>query len=294
MIVGEVGSFRKAAASLGVGQSAITRRVQKLEEILGVSLFERNPTGARLTIAGWNFTARSRVMLKDLRCAMRSAQCAGTGINGQLRLGLIASLSKGLLRDVVGEFMARHPDVRMKFVECDRSELLTMLSHRLIDVMFAAGAPPSEHGDMALISEEPIFFAVSQRHPLTTRLCVGWNDVEDQIFLTSSEEPGPEIREYMIARTGGLGRRPRMIEHRMDREGIMNLVGLGFGVSLVADHWRGTSYPSVEFLPVTNDGKPECIPFSLTWRPENDNPALRRFLSLARSHSKTNIPLPQL
>ena len=159
--------------------------------------------------------------------------------------------------------------------------------------MFAAGAPPSEHGDMALVSVEPIYFAVSQRHPLAAQLGVGWNDVEDEIFLTSSEEPGPEIREYIIARTGGLGRRPKMIEHRMDREGIMNLVGLGLGVSLVADHWSGTSYPSVEFLPVTNDGQPECIPFSLTWRPENDNPALRCFLSLARSHAKANVSSSQ-
>lgn len=59
----------------------------------------------------------------------------------------------------------------------------------------------------------------------------------------------------------------------------MTLVGLGQGVSLVADHWRGVTYPNVTFVPV---GAPdERVPFSLSWVPENDNPALRRFISVA-------------
>ena len=64
----------------------------------------------------------------------------------------------------------------------------------------------------------------------------------------------------------------------------MALVGLGFGVSLVADHWRGVSYPNVTFVPVGHED--ETVPFSITWRPENDNPALRRFLSLARIEAR--------
>ena len=64
----------------------------------------------------------------------------------------------------------------------------------------------------------------------------------------------------------------------------MNLVGLGLGVSLVAEHWCGVSYPGVVFRPV--GGEDERVRFSLVWRPENDNPALRRFVSLARVHAR--------
>ena len=48
LAVAETGSFRKAGSLLGIDQSAVTRRVQKLEDILGVSLFERSVAGARL------------------------------------------------------------------------------------------------------------------------------------------------------------------------------------------------------------------------------------------------------
>ena len=57
----------------------------------------------------------------------------------------------------------------------------------------------------------------------------------------------------------------------------MNLVGLGLGVSLVAEHWCGVSYPGVVFRPVGEED--ERVRFSLVWRPENDNPALRRFVA---------------
>lgn len=66
----------------------------------------------------------------------------------------------------------------------------------------------------------------------------------------------------------------------------MTLVGLGLGVSLVADHWRGVTYPNVSFVPIGDVN--EKVPFSITWRPENDNPALRRFISLARIEAQRN------
>ena len=102
--------------------------------------------------------------------------------------------------------------------------------------------------------------------------------------MVSAAEPGPEIHEYLIRRLADLGRSPIVMQHRIGREGIMNLVGLGLGVSLVADHWLGVQYPNVAFVPI--GAEDESVQFSLVWRPENDNPALRRFVSLARAHAK--------
>ena len=102
--------------------------------------------------------------------------------------------------------------------------------------------------------------------------------------MVGTAEPGPEIHEYLIRRLADLGHRPHVRRHRLGREGIMNLAGLGLGVSLVAEHWRGVQYPSVTFVPVGDEN--ERVPFSLVWRPENDNPALRRFVSLARVHAR--------
>ena len=284
LAVAEAGSFRKASALLNVGQSAITRRVQKLEDALGVSLFERRPTGARLTRAGAAFAARARSIIKDLHAAIDAAHAAGIGGDGTLKVGLIASLSRGALRDVVAEYAANHPDVEIAFVESERGELLTLLSHRQLDVVVASGEFPEAHGESTLLIKEPIYIALHKDDSLADRKRLTWDEVRETHFLVSATEPGPEIHEYLIRRLADLGHRPYVTRHRLSREGIMSLVSLGLGASLVADHWRGVQYPSVTFVPVGDEN--ERVPFSLVWRPENDNPALRRFVSLARVHAK--------
>ena len=288
LAVAESGSFRGAGQLIGISQSAVTRRIQKIEDVLGVSMFERSQAGARLTAAGWHFATHYRRLGSEFLNVVRAARSAGTAIDGKLHLGLIASLSRGALREVVIEFLAEHSGVELTFTEADRGELMTLMSHRIVDVVMSAGAPPTEYGDMILLTNEQLYIAVAEDHPLAEKCSVRWRDVQSMPFVVGAVEPGPEIHDYIIRRVSDLGRQACVQEHRVDREGIMNLVGLGLGVTLMCEHWRGIRYPNVAFIPLEEDGKAETIPFSLTWRPENDNPALRRFLSLARGVAKAD------
>lgn len=284
--VAETGSFRKAGARLGVGQSAVSRRIQRLEDLLGVSLFERRPSGARLTAAGTCFAVRARSILDELDASMDTARTSGVAGNGYLRLGVIASLSRGSLRDLLIDFIRAQPGVEVCVVESDRSELLTELSHRRIDIVYAAGEPDEEVGDGFVFSRERIYLAVPEDSPFALSSHVSWQEAAHERFVVTSREPGPEVHDYVIRRVSSLARSPQINRQRVGREGIMSLVGLGMGVSLVADHWRGAQYPNVAFIQIGDDD--EHVPFSLTWRPENDNPALRRFISLARIQAKRN------
>lgn len=286
LAVAERGSFRQAANSMTVSQSSVSRSIQRLEDVLGVSLFERRTDGARLTAAGTCFAARARPILDDLRAATETAQSAGCGGNGHFTLGVIVSLSRGPLRDVLAKFTRAHPGVDIIVVEATRSELLSQLSHRRIDIIAAAGQPHLSIGDGIPLALERVYLATAADDWPAKRCRLSWDDVREANFIVSSREPGPEIHDYVIKRVGKIGRIVSVRRHRVGREGIMNLVGLGFGVTLVADHWLGASYPNVEFLPIGEEA--ERVPFSLTWRPENDNPALRRFISLARIEAKRN------
>ena len=282
--VAELGSFRKASRRLDIGQSAVSRRVQRIEDTIGVSLFERHAGGARLTTAGARFAEHARFIISTFEEAVCIAEAAGTARQGSLKLGLIASLSRGVVRNVTLDFIAEHPEVDVLLIEAERSELLSLLSHRGLDAIVASGGFPPEYGDSFVLAYEMIHIALPEGHKLAARRQLSWNDLQGEHFIVSADEPGPEIHEYLIRRLAGLGGAPHVTRHRLGREGVMNLVGLGFGISLVADHWRGVRYPNVLFCPVGN--KTERVPFSLVWRPENDNPALRRFVSLARVHAR--------
>ena len=286
LAVAERGSFRKAADHLELGQSAVSRRVQSLEETLGVSLFERRPSGARLTNAGTCFATRIRAILDDLDLAVSRARAAGIAANGQIRLGVIASLSRGPLRQIVERFLEAHRDVDICFVESERGDLLTLLNHRRIDLVYAAGEPEAEDDEALLVTRERIFLAVASNSRLARCDKLSWDQLQTATFVVSSREPGPEIHDYIVKNVSAVGHAAQVSRHRFGREGIMTLVGLGLGISLVADHWRGVDYPNVTFVPV-GDAE-EGVPFSMWWRKENDNPALRRFISLARIEAKRN------
>lgn len=280
LAVAEMGSFRKACGHLGTSQSAVSRRIRKLEDELGVSLFERSTSGVRLTVAGWRFQEQARLITQLFREVVEVNSAAGVARKGRLHLGVIASLSRGVLREAIAKFTEMLPDVEVRIVEAERGELMTLLSHRRLDAVMAAGIFSSEASDSLVLAREPIFAALPENHPLAEQSQLDWEDLNGAQFIVSSNEPGPEIHDYLVGRLADFGAPLRVTQHRTGREGLMNLVGLGFGISLVADHWRGVRYPNVTFVRV---GAPdENVPFSLTWVAENDNPALRRFISVAR------------
>ncbi|MDW4497887.1 LysR family transcriptional regulator [Sulfitobacter sp. D35] len=284
LAVAETGSFRGAATALSVGQSSVSRQIQRLEDVVGVSLFERKADGARLTTAGRCFATRARRIVDDLKTAHESALSAGLGRTGYLTVGLIASLSRGPLREIVSAFRGEQPEVELLLIESNRSDLLSQLSHRQVDIIAAAGQPHSNVGDGLVISHDGVFLAVASDMALASKSRLSWQDIKDASFVVSSCEPGPEIYDYIVRKIGRVGRSIAVRRHLMGREGIMTLVGLGMGVSLVAESWRGVRYPNVSFVPIGDEG--DRVPFSVTWLPENDNPALRRFISLARIEAK--------
>jgi DNA-binding transcriptional LysR family regulator len=110
-------SFRAAARALGIRQSAVSRRVRALEDMLGVSLFERHLTGVSVTNAGARFFQEARQGFAHLEQASKIAAAAGRGTTGQLRIGILSSMGTGFLRELMQTFSERHPDVAIQIVE---------------------------------------------------------------------------------------------------------------------------------------------------------------------------------
>lgn len=103
----------------------------------------------------------------------------------------------------------------------------------------------------------------------------------------SASVVGLGIQDHVIKRHTNLGHHPRVQRFDVGRETLVHLVALGLGVCLTSEATIVTSFPEVVFRPIA--GRAEVLPFSGVWSPSNDNPAFRRFLSLARvSANKQN------
>ena len=86
--VAEHGSFRRAAGTMGIRVSTISRCIRYLEDEIGVALFDRRPNGVKLTFAGEHFLVRARRAVMEVNKAIREAGTAGTGQIGFVRIGL--------------------------------------------------------------------------------------------------------------------------------------------------------------------------------------------------------------
>jgi len=87
-----------------------------------------------------------------------------------------------------------------------------------------------------------------------------WEALKDEHFIVSRGAPGPEIHDYIIRRLADLGRSPSVQRYRVDRETLMVLVGLNFGVSLISEAGTATRYPDVVFRPLATSA--DILPYS--------------------------------
>lgn len=284
LTVSEQLSFRGAARALGRSQSVVSRRVRALEDELGVSLFERYSGGVRPTLAGRQFLDRARRALDGLDHAVKSAADAGRGLEGGLRIGIFASIAAGFAHDLLEKYSLENPGVAIDVAEGAPRVHIADIKGRRMDIAFVTGVPTELGCDVTTFWSERVFVALPTAHSLAGLIVVSWNLLKNEHFVVSSDEPGPEIHDFIVKQLSELGHQPMIKRHHVGREALMILVGLGFGLSLISEAGTASSYPGVVFRPVV--GGDDVLPFSAVWSPDNDNPALRRFLSAARVMAK--------
>jgi LysR family nitrogen assimilation transcriptional regulator len=136
----ELGNITRASAELGIVQSALSRKLQAIEQELGAALFVRLPRGIQLTPAGQQFLGRARRILREVDAA-RSEVGDHAAVEGAVTLGLSPTLAPiiapGCLQQVQREF----PDIRLKVVEGFSSVMLEPLLSGRIDVAVLTNPP---------------------------------------------------------------------------------------------------------------------------------------------------------
>jgi DNA-binding transcriptional LysR family regulator len=257
--------------------------MRRLEDHLGVSLFERHPRGVRITAAGQEFLGRVRVIFDQLDQAVTGARAAGRGEQGDLKIGISGSLAGGFLRALVRRYSADYPDVRIVWREDSLSALLRELRVGRIDVAVVMELGDKEGCNTTPLWREQLYAALPERHRLSRRDAVSWEDLVAERVLLSQAPLGQDLTVYMASKASARGLYPRIEQTAVSQHTLMSLVGLGHGVSLVPAGWLEIKLANVVLRPLSGDA--DTVQWSAVWSPNNGNPAWRRFLSTARTMS---------
>lgn len=141
ILTAELGSITRAAGELGLVQSALSRKVQAIEEELGCTLFNRLPRGIQLTPAGRRFLDRARRIVREVDFARSDVRDGAAEVAGSVSLGLSPTLAPLLAPDCLAQVASDFPGIHLKIVEGFSSSLLDLLLTGRIDLAVLTNPP---------------------------------------------------------------------------------------------------------------------------------------------------------
>lgn len=166
--VSEAGGITSAAARLAITQPTLTRRLQLLEEQLGVALVERGRHGAVLTAVGRVVETRARDLI--VRCDDLEAEVAAlTGMEaGSVRLGGGATAVSFVLPEAIARFQAQHPGIRFELKESGSRDIEADVVNGVLELGLVT-RPVHDSGllEYPLIMD-PIVLVGRKDHPLNS------------------------------------------------------------------------------------------------------------------------------
>ena len=154
-------SFSRAASQLGYSQSAVTVQIRMLEKELGTRLFDRMGKQVELTAQGRKFLEHANTILYEVD-RTRLSMHEDEELKNPLHIGTIESLCTAKFPSIVSRFRERYPQVKFQITVGTPEELIRMMEHDLLDMIYILDAPRwSENWVKAMEAAEPVVFVAA-------------------------------------------------------------------------------------------------------------------------------------
>lgn len=170
--------FATAAEKTYVTQPTLSMQIHKLEDELGVTIFDRSKSPVIPTEVGEKIIAEAQEILKQAKHIEDLASLTDEELKGTFRIGIIPTIAPYLLPLFLRNFKERYPQVRLVFEEVPTNELLDLLDQDYLDIGIIA--TPIERGNMFEedLYYEPFIGYVSTSHSLAKKEKLSVDDLE--------------------------------------------------------------------------------------------------------------------
>lgn len=273
--VAEELSFTAAARALHVAQPPLSTQVRALERDLGADLFDRSGRTPTLTAAGRALLPEARRILAAYGRLAATAQQAGDGRVGRLRVGLVPSATAGDLPGVLRRLRTELPGLEVSLVEGRPPELLRRLEGDDLDVVLLYAVADGPHLASRVLAREPLVLALPPGHRLTAADTVSVGDLDREPLLLPARHGDDGLRERTSALLAGVHVRVVQDDLWMVQT-MVALVAAGLGCAVVPASSAGVRPGAVEYRGFT--GARTGLELVATWREDRDHPPVARFL----------------
>ena len=188
--IAEHGSFQKAADAIHITQTALSRRLQNLEALLGVTLVERTTRSVALTSIGRDFLPQCRRLLSDLAAALGEIQKTGKAQRGDVAIACVPTVGVQYLPRIIQGYSARFPHNRIRILDHASSGVAAAVIRR--EAEFGINIGGSHHPDLRSVPllEDRFVLICRSDHPLAGRKRVSWKQLEPHPLIFAGEVSG--------------------------------------------------------------------------------------------------------
>ncbi len=276
------GNFTRAAKSLGINASTISRRVARFEDELGLALFERAHAGVRLTTGGKAVLPHIRRALAELDAIRHAGNKNGNGLVGEVRLAVRMSPIGEPLRNLLFEWRERHPEVALTVAEMNEWEIQTAVRERRIDVALMTSHTLWPDAVTAPLYRESLVAALPHEHPLAEQEALDWKSLRKETFLVQGWDNSQSAREFYVS---FMGSGVRFHTHAASKQCVLALVGAGFGITLVTRSQSEVLFPGVVYRPIREENA--WLQVELVWCADAEAPVVGRFVAFMRDEARS-------
>lgn len=235
-------NFRRAAERVFVSQPALSLAIQKLEEELGVQIFERSRTSVSMTPIGELIVTQAQRVLEEAAQIKEIASQGKDQLTGTLRIGVIYTVGPYLLPELIPVLKRIAPHMPLEMEENQTANLETQLANGRLDVIIIA-MPFGGPGIATLpLYDEDFNVVVPLEHPWTTKKQIKTAELgtEKVLLLNSGHCFSNQVREACSEFNSQLGE----IQQGNSLETIRNMVASGLGITVLPVSANSEKYRS--------------------------------------------------
>lgn len=223
----------RAAEQLSISQPALSRSIAKLEDELGVQLFDRKGRNIYLNRYGKIFLNHVEQAIQQIEIGKQEIWDEIHPDNGTVSLSFLPSLGMSVIPKILSHYQIEHPNVKFQLNQASNRQIVEQLKSRKVDLALIT----LFHDDKEVICEplltEELFLIVSIDHPLAVNNEIDLNIIKDQPFISFKDVNELQTIINQLCQKAGFS--PKVVFEGEDIGTVSGLVGAKLGVSLVPD-----------------------------------------------------------
>lgn len=278
-------NFRIASEHLYITQSALTKKVKRLEEQLNVVLFDRGRHGAELTPMGRILLPEAKRMLKGFESFKTLSTFVAEGTSGHLNIGFgISSFHEA--PSYIALFKQNYPNVHVSLNNYPSHNLVEDLALGNLQVGFdrLPVEPP--------LAAMPLFFdrlaiAIHEKESIDEDNL--WASLSHHSYLSLSRAKNPTMNKHINGYLWEIQQRPVVEDEVDDIITLLALVSARLGFTILPHSVQKISQPEIRFIPLSGEHAEWAI--GLLWNAERKDPLCEKFIQTVEDNM---IPSPSL